>query len=112
MFTPSVRDFLMKLTLLIVSAILLYGVYLGSSVLLAVIYAAIAVFLTSPMLAALESRRIPKFLSASIVCLGGLCIFVILGGALIPLLMEQFSLLASRADEFLRSSQVFFATPD
>jgi hypothetical protein len=46
------------------------------------------------------------------VCLGGFLIFILLGGALIPLLLEQFSLLVSRIDEFLRSSQIFFASPD
>jgi predicted PurR-regulated permease PerM len=103
---------LIKLLVSTAFAVFLYAAYVGGSILLAVLYAAIAVLLTSPILAVLESWRIPKFLSALLVCLGGLCIFVLLGGALIPLLLEQFSLLANRADILLKSSQAFFSTPD
>ncbi len=107
----SHADFLQKIGILLLVAAGLTLVYVAQDVLLSLLWAGIAIILTSPLLAGLESYKIPKYISPIFVILGVIIVLALFIVGILPVFADAFREIQRYLKVFIDFSQAAIADP-
>lgn len=106
---PFRRQVVIRRTILLaIFTCLIWLVMNLAGVLLPFIIAFLLAYLFAPVVANLQRRRIPRWLTTLVVVLGILGVYALIGVFLVPSLVEEFNNLLASGQEWLKNANSFF----